>query len=78
MSSEIIHINGLNLFCPEPLTLLRNAVRKASPGQIIEIDSNDPVSLRDIPAYCNFMQHKLLNVPDYKTNFTFRIQKKES
>ncbi len=78
MSSEIIHINGLNLICPEPLTLLRNAVRKASPGQIIEIDSNDPVSLRDIPAYCNFMQHKLLNVPDYKTSFTFRIQKKES
>ena len=77
MSSEIIHIDGLGLSCPEPLTLLRNAVRKAAPGQIIEIDSNDPVSLRDIPAFCNFMNHKLLKVPDYKEDFTFIIKKKE-
>ena len=76
MSSEIYHINALKLSCPEHLTLLRNAVRKASPGQIIEIESNDPVSLRDIPAFCNFMGHKLLAVPDYKNNFTFIIQKK--
>lgn len=76
MSAKISHINALNLTCPEPLTLLRNAVRKANPNEIIEIESNDPVSLRDIPAFCNFMGHKLLNIPDYKTNFTFVIQKK--
>lgn len=76
MKNKIV-INAKGLICPEPLTLLRNAVRKSQSGQIIEIESDDPVSLRDIPAFCSFMGHELLDIPDLKNNFTFIIKKRE-
>ena len=76
MADKIIHINALGLVCPEPLTLLRCAVRSAADSQIIEIESDDPVSLRDIPAFCSFMQHDLVQLPDFLENHTFIIRKK--
>ncbi|EFY07459.1 sulfurtransferase TusA [Succinatimonas hippei] len=65
------------LSCPEPLTLLRNLVRKAEPGQEITLLSDDPVSLRDVPAFCNFMGHKLVSLPDDQHPHRFIIKKKE-
>ncbi len=71
-----IEINAKGLICPDPLILLRNAIRKAQSGQIIEIESDDPVSLRDIPAFCSFMGHELIQTPDLKNTFTFILKKK--
>ena len=53
---EIIQIDCIGLRCPEPLTLLRNQIRKANEGQIFHLLSDDPVSLRDIPSFCKFMK----------------------
>ena len=42
----------------------------------MEIFSDDPVSLRDFPAFCKFMSHDLLNMPDIEHPDFFRIRKK--
>lgn len=55
--------------------MLRNAIRNAEEGQIIEIISEDPVSLRDIPAFCNFMHHTLLSMPDKEHPNLFIVKK---
>ena len=65
------------LSCPAPLTQLRHLGRKAEPGQEITLLSDDPVSLRDVPAFCNFMGHKLVSLPDDQHPHRFIIKKKE-
>ncbi|HAR80401.1 MAG TPA: sulfurtransferase TusA [Succinivibrionaceae bacterium] len=75
---ETLKIDATGLSCPEPLTLLRNAIRKADNGQVIEILSDDPVSLRDIPAFCNFMKHELLSMPTEESPNLFIIKKTAS
>lgn len=72
---EKITLDCLGMSCPEPLTILRNKVRNSQPGQIIELLSDDPVSLRDIPAFCNFMKHELLSMPSDETPNLFVIKK---
>ncbi len=74
---DTVKLDCRGLSCPEPLTLLRNAVRSAQPGQVIELLSDDPVSLRDIPAFCKFMNHSLVSMPNKKNPYLFVVKKKE-
>ncbi|MBE6422336.1 sulfurtransferase TusA [Succinivibrio dextrinosolvens] len=74
MDTIVLDCKGLK--CPEPLTLLRNAIRKAEDGQIVELLSDDPVSLRDVPAFCKFMKHDLLRMPDDQHPNSFLVKKK--
>ena len=74
---DTITLDCRGMKCPEPLTLLRNAVRKAEDGQIVELLSDDPVSERDVPAFCNFMKHELLRTPDAEHPHSFLVKKKK-
>lgn len=73
-----ILIDGSGLECPEPLMLLRKGVREAKEGQLIELLSEDPVSLRDVPAYCEFMHHTLVRMPSPEHPHSFLIRKGSS
>ena len=68
-------VNGLGLSCPEPLMLLRKCLRESESGQLIELLSDDPVSLRDVPALCEFMNHTLLSLPDEAHPHRFLVRK---
>lgn len=68
-------VNGLGLSCPEPLMLLRQRVRASKSGDLIELLSDDPVSLRDVPAFCDFMHHTLVSLPDAAHPHRFLIRK---
>ncbi|HIV16043.1 MAG TPA: sulfurtransferase TusA family protein [Candidatus Avisuccinivibrio pullicola] len=56
--------------------LLRAAVRRSEPGTLIELYSEDPVSLRDVPAYCEFIGHELVSLPDAEHPHRFVIKTK--
>ena len=75
---NIIKLDCRGMCCPEPLTLLRNAVRKAPDGQVFHLLSDDPVSLRDVPAFCKFMKHELLAMPNSENPNLFIVKKKLS
>ena len=72
---SVIRLDCRGLCCPEPLIILKKAVRGAKSGDIVEF-SDDPVSLRDFPAFCRFMNHDLLNMPDSTHPNFFRIRKR--
>lgn len=72
---QVKTVNGLGLSCPEPLMLLRKCVRESESGQVIELLSDDPVSLRDVPAFCSFMNHELISMPDEQHPNRFVIKK---
>lgn len=70
-----IVVDGMGLECPEPLMLLRKCVREAKEGQLIALLSEDPVSLRDVPAYCEFMHHTLVSMPSPEHPHRYLIRK---
>lgn len=71
----IKEVNGLGLDCPEPLMLLRKCVKDSQAGDLIKLYSDDPVSLRDVPAFCEFMGHELISMPDEEHPHCFLIRK---
>ncbi len=48
------------LLCPEPVMLLHGAVRDVLKGQVIKVIATDPSTVRDIPKFCQFLDHALI------------------
>ena len=48
------------LYCPEPVMMLHGAVRDVSSGQVIKVVATDPSTVRDIPKFCQFLDHELI------------------
>jgi tRNA 2-thiouridine synthesizing protein A len=52
--------------CPVPLVETRKALRKAQPGDIVEVTGNHPSSKKEIPMAVKAMGLELLEVKDGK------------
>ena len=48
------------LLCPEPVMMLHGAVRDVATGQVIKVVATDPSTERDIPKFCQFLDHELI------------------
>lgn len=55
-----ITLNLIGLKCPEPIMIIRKTIRKIKKNEIILVLADDPSTKRDIPHFCNFMQHNLI------------------
>ncbi len=64
--------------CPGPLMELVRAVKKAEVGEIIEVLSNDPGSVKDIPEWVKRSGHELLEIKEYGDYRGFIVKKGES
>ena len=53
-------VDARNLYCPEPVMLLHNAVRDLAVGQVLLLLATDPSTQRDVPKFCHFLGHTLL------------------
>lgn len=71
-------LDARTLRCPEPLMLLKAKMRTIAPGDTVELLSDDPVSARDVPAYCQFIGHILLATPSSEHPHRYVVQKKSS
>jgi len=54
----LLDTSGLS--CPEPVMMLHGAVRDVAPGQVIKVVATDPSTERDIPKFCQFLDHELI------------------
>lgn len=61
--------------CPVPLVEVRKAVRKASPGDIIEVLGTHPASKKEIPMAVEALKLELLSVEGTDTNWVIRIRR---
>ncbi len=61
--------------CPVPLVEVRKAVRKASPGDIIEVVGTHPASKKEIPMAVEALKLELLNVEGADTDWKIRIRR---
>lgn len=67
------------LFCPEPVMLLHNRITDIEEGQVLRILATDPSTTRDIPRFCQFLNHELLQTTEKSTDqgdeFVFFIRR---
>ncbi|QGG80390.1 sulfurtransferase TusA [Litorivicinus lipolyticus] len=68
-------LNTHGTWCPEPISLLSEAIDSMAPGQQIQLLCSDPAALRDVPKYCAALGHRLLQTDqDSDMNSCFLIQ----
>lgn len=48
------------LYCPEPIMLMHNKVRDMTSGQVLKVVATDPATTRDVPKFCQFLGHELI------------------
>jgi len=61
--------------CPVPLIETRKALRKAAPGDIIEVVGTHPASKKEIPMAVDALKLELLSVEGSDTDWTIRIRR---
>ena len=61
--------------CPVPLVEVRKALRKASPGDVIEVLGTHPASKKEIPMAVEALGLELLDVKGTDTEWTIHIQR---
>ncbi len=60
--------------CPVPLVETRKAVRKASPGDVIEVIGNHPESKEEIPMAVEELGLELLSIEDENDQWRIKIK----
>lgn len=72
---ENITIDVRGETCPIPLIEFRKAVRRAEPGDTIEILGTHPASQKEIPMAAEALGSELLSVEGEPTDWTIRIRR---
>lgn len=54
-------LDAQGLRCPEPVMMIRKSIRALETGQVLFIIADDPATQRDVPSFCEFMDHHLLD-----------------
>ncbi|WP_040977389.1 sulfurtransferase TusA [Necropsobacter massiliensis] len=77
MNDITIHhtLDAQGLRCPEPVMLVRKTIRHMQAGEVLLIIADDPATTRDIPSFCQFMEHHLLKSDTEKTPFRYWVRK---
>ncbi|WP_319782909.1 sulfurtransferase TusA [Oceanisphaera sp. IT1-181] len=69
------NLDAMGLRCPEPVMMVRKQVRGMQAGETLLITADDPSTARDIPSFCQFMDHALLSSQIEQLPYQFLIQK---
>ena len=68
-------VDARGLKCPEPLMVVRGAVRQLASGGTLHIVATDASTTRDIPSYCRFLEHELLRQWQEADEYHFLLRK---
>lgn len=71
-------LDATGLFCPEPVMLLHNQIRDMQVGETVLVVASDPSTQRDIPKFCTFLGHQLLQQSEQDGTYRYLLCKQES
>ncbi|MFC0268211.1 sulfurtransferase TusA [Kushneria aurantia] len=71
-SDQLLDTSGL--YCPEPVMMMHNRVREMAPGEVLEIVATDPATTRDVPKFCTFLGHELIEQCEEEGVWRYRIR----
>ena len=75
MSSDDQQVDATGLKCPEPVMMLHAAIRRAGVGDVVCLTATDPSTQRDVPSFCEFLGHSLLETNLTHEQFIYRVKK---
>lgn len=55
--------------------LLHNKIRDIAVGELLQVLATDPATQRDIPKFCTFLGHELLEQEEFDGNFRYLLRK---
>ena len=70
-----IKVDCTNETCPVPLVETRKALRKAQPGDIVEVAGTHPASKKEIPMAVEALGLELLDVQEQAGVWRIRIRR---
>ena len=70
------HVDAVGMKCPEPLMMVRNAVREMGRGETVSVEATDPSTVRDFKNLCRFMGHELAAQERDGERYLFLIRKR--
>ena len=73
ITEHLLEAEGLR--CPEPVMMIRKSIRAMTPGEVLKVIADDPSTKRDIPTFCEFMDHVLIKKDIDQIPYKFWIQK---
>ena len=68
-------LDARGLVCPEPVMLLHTRVVDIREGQVLRVIATDPSTKRDIPRFCQFLNHELLESSEQGGEYIFLIRR---
>jgi tRNA 2-thiouridine synthesizing protein A len=68
-------LNALSLRCPEPVMMVRLKIREMQIGETVTVTADDHSTTRDIPSFCLFMEHELVDTDIETSPYRFVIKK---
>ena len=78
MKDDSTHtLDARGLYCPEPVMLLHNQVRDMGPGEVVLVIATDPSTTRDIPKFCTFLGHELVDQQHDDAEYRYWIRKQD-
>lgn len=72
---DALELDASGLFCPEPVMLLHNKIRDIGEGDLLLLIATDPSTTRDVPKFCHFLGHELLQSNEDDGNLRYLIRK---
>ena len=73
-ADALLDASGLN--GPEPVMMLHNKVRDLPAGEVLKVIATDPSTQRDIPKFCVFLGHELVDQQADDGTYLYWIRKK--
>jgi len=71
-----VELDACGLFCPEPVMLLHNKIRDMEVGDLLRLTATDPSTTRDVPKFCIYLGHELVEESQDEGKFYYLIRKK--
>lgn len=71
----VVKVDVVGETCPVPLVEARKALRKASPGDIVEITGTHPASKKEIPMAVEALGLELVEVEEKGDSWKIRIKR---
>lgn len=68
-------LDTTGLRCPEPVMMLHRQIRSMKAGEVVRVLATDPATQRDIPQFCEFLSHDLLEQGEQDDHYWYRVRK---
>ena len=71
--AQKVDARGMN--CPLPILKTRKAINLISSGEILEVTSSDPGSVKDMASFCEQTGNRLVSSNEADNSYIFLIEK---